>query len=69
MSMTPQMKYRQTIKGKAANSRCAKRHYYKNKERILEDRKEKVECFFCGTELNKQYFIKTHYDSCPYINC
>ena len=43
MSMTPQMKYRQTIKGKAANSRCAKRHYYKNKERILKDRKEYFE--------------------------
>ncbi len=65
---TAQMKYRQTDKGRAANSRCSKKHYYKNKQRILAKRKEKVECFFCGTQLNRQYFMRTHYDVCPYIN-
>ena len=68
MLLTPQMKYRQTKKGKKANARCAKKHYYNNKQQILEKRKLKVECFFCGIVLTKQYFINNHQNVCPYIN-
>jgi len=60
-----QLKYRQTKKGREANSRCAKKHYYKNRDIILQRNKERIKCPWCDKTYNAQYFTRTHCKKCP----
>jgi len=61
-----QLKYRQTKKGREANSRCAKKHYYKNRDAILKRNKQRVKCYYCDKTYNAQYFRRVHCDVCPF---
>jgi len=61
-------KYRSTQRYKEVNNRCSKRFYSKNKKKILEKHRQRVECFFCGNNYNTQYFQREHFLCCPALN-
>lgn len=63
---TAQLKYRQTTKGREANSRCAKKHYHKNKDFITQRNKQRVMCYYCDKTYNRQYFRRVHCGNCPF---